>query len=281
MNTHLTQAQIDSYRENGFTVIHDFLTPDELESWRQAVDGAVRQRGKQRMLHQEVDEDREETYDDYVFVQRVNLWQDNVDVRRLILDPRLGKMAAALAGVDGVRLWHDQALIKQPWANPTGWHLDNPYWSYSSRETLSLWVALDDAALQNGCLYFLPGSHKTAAFANAAIGENISDIFRVYPQWKEIMAAPAEMKAGSCSFHNGLIAHGAGAKMTPGWRRAMTCGFMPDGCTFNGTQNILTDEQFASYQIGDLLDDARQNPLIYHRSKPYAEKLAERFENDS
>ena len=68
MNTHLTQAQIDSYRENGFVVIHDFLTPDELESWRQAVDGAVRQRGKQRMLHQEVDEDREETYDDYVFM---------------------------------------------------------------------------------------------------------------------------------------------------------------------------------------------------------------------
>ena len=55
MNTHLTQAQIDSYRENGFVVIHDFLTPDELESWRQAVDGAVRQRGKQRMLHQEMD----------------------------------------------------------------------------------------------------------------------------------------------------------------------------------------------------------------------------------
>ena len=281
MNTHLTQAQIDSYRENGFAVIHDFLTPDELESWRQAVDGAVRQRGKQRMLHQEVDEDREETYDDNVFVQRVNLWQDNVDVRRLILDARLGKMAADLAGVDGVRLWHDQALIKQPWANPSGWHLDNPYWSYSSRETLRLWVALDDAALQNGCLYFLPGSHKTATFANAGIGENISDIFRVYPQWKEIMTAPVEMKAGSCSFHNGLIAHGAGANMTPGWRRAMTCGFMPDGCTFNGTQNILTDEQFASYQICDLLDDARQNPLIYHRSKPYAKKLAERFENDS
>ena len=91
------------------------------------------------------------------------------------------------------------------------------------------------------------------------------------------MAAPAEMKAGSCSFHNGLIAHGAGANMTPGWRRAMTCGFMPDGCTFNGIQNILTDEQFASYEIGDVLDDDRQNPLIYHRTKPYEEKLAERF----
>ena len=190
MNTDLTQEQIDSYRQNGFVVLHDFLTPDELETWRQAVDGAVRQRGKQKMYNKEVDEDREESYYDYVFVQRINLWQDSNDVRRLILDPRLGKMATDLAGVEGVRIWHDQALIKQPWANPTGWHLDNPYWSYSSRETLSLWVALDDATLQNGCLYFLPGSHKTATFDNVGIGENIGDIFRVYPQWKEIMAAP-------------------------------------------------------------------------------------------
>ena len=63
-----------------------------------AVGGAVRQRGKQRMLHQEVDEEREESYYDYVFFQRVNLWQDNIDVRRLLLDPRLGKMAATWRG---------------------------------------------------------------------------------------------------------------------------------------------------------------------------------------
>jgi len=279
MNTTVTQEQIDFYRENGFIVLHDFLTPEELETWREAVDGAVRRRGERRQVHHK-DNKYKGTYYDYIFVQRVNLWMDSPEVRRLILDPRLGKLAAELAGVDGMRIWHDQALIKQPWANPTGWHLDNPKWSYSSRDTLSIWVALDDATLQNGCLYFLPGSHKTADYDDVQIGENIGDIFRVYPQWQETMSAPAEMKAGSCSFHNGLIAHGAGANMTPGWRRAMTCGFMPDGCTFNGKQNILTDEQFASYKIGDLLDDDRQNPLIYHRTKPYEDKLAERFAED-
>ena len=280
MNTTVTQEQIDFYRANGFIVLHDFLTPEELETWREAVDGAVRRRGERRQLHHK-DNKYKGTYYDYIFVQRVNLWMDSPEVRRLILDPRLGKLATELAGVDGMRIWHDQALIKQPWANPTGWHLDNPKWSYSSRDTLSIWVALDDATLQNGCLYFLPGSHKTADYDDVQIGENIGDIFRVYPQWQETMSAPAEMKAGSCSFHNGLIAHGAGANMTPGWRRAMTCGFMPDGCTFNGKQNILTDEQFASYEIGDLLDDDLQNPLIFHRTKPYKEKLAERFAGDS
>ena len=188
-------------------------------------------------------------------------------MRKLMLNPALGKMAATLAGVEGMRIWHDQALIKQPWANPTGWHLDNPYWSFHSRDAISIWVALDDATMQNGCLYYLPGSHKTATFDNVGIGENIGDIFRVYPEWSEIMPVPAIMKAGSCGFHNGLIAHGAGANMTPGWRRAMTCGFMPDGATFNGKQNVLSDEQVARLTIGDVIDDDSQNPLIYHRAK--------------
>lgn len=270
MNTDLTQEQLDSYQENGFIVLHDFLTPDELETWRDAVDEAVSDRGKRRIPNRpDADVKDDEDYYTNVFVQRVNLWQSSATMRELMIDWRLGKMAAELAGVDGMRIWHDQALIKQPWANPTGWHLDNPYWSYSSRDTLSMWVALDDVTLQNGCLYFLPGSHKTATFDNVSIGENISDIFQVYPEWKEIMAVPAEMKAGSCSFHNGLIAHGAGPNMTPGWRRAMTCGYMPDGCTFNGQQNILTEEQMARLSVGDLLDDDEQNPLLYHKTKVY------------
>ena len=185
-----------------------------------------------------------------------------------MVDGRLGKLAATLAGVDGVRIWHDQALIKQPWANPTGWHLDNPYWSWHSPNAISLWVALDDVTLQNGCLYFLPGTHKTASYKNSSIGENISDIFKIYPEWAKLNAIPAPMKAGSCSFHNGLTAHGAGPNMTPGWRRAMTCGYMPDGSTFNGQQNILTDEQMANLQVGDVLDDDTNHPLLYHREKP-------------
>jgi len=268
MNTQLTQEQIDFYRANGFVILHDFLTPDELETWRDGVDSAVKDRGKQRILNQDTVID-EESYYNKVFVQRVNLWQDNEKIRKLIVDNRLGKMAATLAGVDGVRLWHDQCLIKQPWANPTGWHLDNPFWSWHSRDAVSLWVALDDVTLQNGCLYFLPGTHKTARYDNSGIGPNIGDIFKVYPEWAALDAVPAIMKAGSCSFHNGLIAHGAGPNMTPGWRRAMTCGFMPDGSTFNGQQNILSKAQLEKLKVGDVLEDDEQNPLLYHVAKPY------------
>ena len=272
MRSAVSQGEIDYYQENGFVIIEDFLSADELETWREAVDEAVNKRQNLKLANRDANDKKWQSGDSYydrVFIQRINLWQDNDKMRQLMLDPRLGKMATDLAQVEGIRIWHDQALIKQPWANPTGWHLDNPYWSFYAPDAISLWVALDDATLQNGCLYFVPGSHKVTSYENSGIGENIGDLFRVYPELAETMPVPAEMKAGSCSFHNGLAAHGAGPNMTPGWRRAMTCGYMPDGSTFNGQKNILSDEQIAKLKKGDVLEDDAQNPLIYHRSKAY------------
>ena len=268
MKHELTEEQISFYRENGYIVIDGFLSAEELEIWRQCVDEAVANRDDRKLADGRMRDGRDEYYD-RVFIQRINLWTDHEGMRRLMIDARLGKMAADLAGVDGMRIWHDQALIKPPWGNPTGWHLDNPYWSFHSRDAISIWVALDDATRDNGCLYFLPGTHKTATWDNVGIGSSIGDLFDAYPQWREKTAVAAEMKAGACSFHNALLAHAAGANMTGKYRRAMTCAYMPDESAFNGQQNILTPQQAESYRIGDLLDDDEQSPLIYHRSKDY------------
>ena len=275
MRWQLADEEISRYREEGFVIIDDFLSEVELEAWREAVDEAVDCRGQTKLAGREKDKDwadQDATYYERVFVQRINLWMDNEKVRSLMLDDRIGRMACSLAGIDGIRIWHDQALNKAPWGNPTGWHLDNPSWSYHSRESLSIWVALDDATLRNGCLHFIPGSYHTAHFESVGIGEGIGDLFRDYTEWSEIEPVAATMKAGSCSFHNALTAHGAGANMTPGWRRAMTCAYMPDGSTFNGERNVLPLEYYDRLSVGDVLDDDSQNPLIYHANKPYVEE---------
>lgn len=269
MRTDLREEEIEYYQDNGFVVIDDFLTADELEEWRAAVDEAVSQRGRLKLSRQDGEaeegwlESEDENYYDQVFVQRINLWMDNEKIRELLFNPKLGKMAADLAGVDGLRVWHDQALIKPPWGNPTAWHLDNPYWSFYSRKAISIWIALDDATLENGCLYFVPGTHKLATYDNVPIGQNIGDLFNVYTDWGKTPTVAAPMKAGSCSFHNGLVAHGAGANMTPGFRRAMTCGFMPVGSTFNGNQNVLPDDYFNQLKEGDVIDNDKYVPLVY------------------
>lgn len=272
MKHQLTEDQIQSYRDNGFIVIENFLSPEELEHWRKAVNSAVEERagikipGKNIKTGEADGINEDSDYFAKVFDQLLNLWQTNETVKAMMTDQRIGKMAVQLSGADGIRIWHDQALIKRPWANPTAWHLDTPFWSFSDRRAISIWVALDDATLENGCLFFIPGSNNTTGFDKITIGRNMDGIFDKYPQLRSLKSVAAPMKAGSCSFHNGLTVHGANANMTSGFRRAMTCAYMPDGNVFNGEPNILPDAYVDNLQPGDLLNNDEQNPLIYHVS---------------
>ena len=141
--------------------------------------------------------------------------------------------------------------------------LGNTDFDVNANQPVSL--LLDDVTLENGCLFFIPGSHKKTTFENPGITRNMDAVFDFYPEFRQSASVPAVMKAGSCSFHNGLAIHGAHANMTPGFRRAMTCAYMPEGSVFNGEQNILSDEQFSRLKVGDPMDDDQQNPLIFLR----------------
>lgn len=272
MKSEVTQQQAENFQENGYLVIEDFLSPKELDTWKHAVTKAVKERNGIKIPGTQIkigDDDginkEDSSYFGNVFDQLLNLWQTSDEVKSLIISEEIGKMAADLAGVDGIRSWHDQALIKKPWANPTSWHLDTPFWSFYHKQALSIWIALDDATLENGCLYFIPGSHKKTTYENPGITKNMNSVFEFYPELKTSQSVSVPMKAGSASFHNGLCIHGAGPNMTKGYRRAMTCAFMPDGSTFNGQKNILSDEQVSKLKIGDLLNDDSINPLLYRR----------------
>jgi phytanoyl-CoA hydroxylase len=276
--TEVTERQRKSYAAQGFLVVEHFLDEPELQEWRAAVDRAVDRRGRQRFSFALAGEQEgadppdaqskdEQDYYDQVFTQRNNLWQTDGSIRRLLLQPGLGKFAAELAGIDGVRIWHDQALIKEPYSNPTAFHLDVPYWSFTSADAITIWLALDDATVENGCLHYVPGSHLARKFDNVGITSRLGSLFEVYPEWAEVAPVPCPVPAGGALFHNGLTFHGAGANMTPGRRRAMTCAYMPDGATFNGTRNVLPPDYFRSLKIGQVLDNETQNPLVYSRHR--------------
>ena len=268
MNTDLTRQQVESYQRDGFLVIDGFLSPDELNELRGAVTESVDEMAKlggQRIAGEGNKKfaDGKDDYYSRVFLQRLNLWKINSTIKEYFLNSAIGEMMCRLSGAEGIRVWHDQTLQKPPWGNPTAWHLDCPYWSFHSRDAISIWVALDDATLQNGCMHFLPGSHKLANFENVGIGQDMAALFEVYPAFKRIDAVHAEMKAGSAGIHSGLTAHAAGPNMTPRLRRAMTCAYMPDGSTFNGKRNILSEQQLAKLTVGDVLNDDDQTPLIW------------------
>jgi len=116
MKTELTNNDINQYRENGFIVIEDFLSPEELEFWRSALTEAVEKRGGNKLPdRKEVygkGDDADKEYYDNVFDQLINLWKDNEKIRQIMLDERIGKMAAQLSGADGIRIWHDHFETK-------------------------------------------------------------------------------------------------------------------------------------------------------------------------
>jgi phytanoyl-CoA hydroxylase len=270
----VTQEQIQHYQKNGFVVLPDLLDAAELAIWQHVILHAIEGRSTRLPLDGEQYEEsfrsggftESDEYYNKVFMQKINLWKTDSDARRLVLDDRLGQIATELASAQGMRIWLDQALIKEPWGNPTAFHIDVPFWGFTSPDALTIWIALSDATLTNGSLCYIPGSHRLREYKNAQVDPNLGALFHIYPELAQIDPVFCPVPAGSAVVHNGLTAHGAGANMTPRRRFAMTIAYMPDGSTFNGQQDILTNAQVARLAVGDALEDEEQNPLVYPRS---------------
>lgn len=257
MRSRFTNQEIEDYRSNGFLAVEDFLAADELARWREIVDAAVA----------EAHNDQSGRNSEKVFTQRMHLRRTSAAVGELVDDPAIGRLVAELEGVDGVRLYLDQALVKEPYGAPTQYHLDIPWWSFSSPHACTIWVALDDSTLENGCLYFVPGSHRLRLGAAGDLGPDLGAMFAAHPE-AATAPTPCPLPAGGCSFHNGHTIHGAGANMTPGRRRAMTTAFMPAGVSYNGRHDtrVLGEEYLATLTEGDQLENDELNPLVYART---------------
>ena len=119
----LSGATVAAFERDGYVVIPDLVTPDELDRYGRLVTDAVADRtaGDDTPLEQKSRYQQS-------FVQCMNLWEDHPDVAPLTFHPRLGQAAAELLRVPAIRLWHDQALYKQPGGRPTDAHQDHPYW---------------------------------------------------------------------------------------------------------------------------------------------------------
>jgi ectoine hydroxylase-related dioxygenase (phytanoyl-CoA dioxygenase family) len=276
----VTAEQIAAYRRDGYISLPIIITAEELRQWREAVDEAVAERPRDWKFPLKGMEDianGDFDYFDRVFLQRLQLWTTNQRVKDLLVQfaPKIARIVAALEGVSGMRLHHDQALSKAPWANPTSWHVDNPFWNFFSAHAASVRISLDDETRDNGCIYVLPGSHNVIAgrkdpYAPSEIGKNMDQMFEgAHKDLKAHTAVALEHRVGTVSIHNGLLPHAAHANMSPHWRRSFTFAMLPDGSTFSGQQNILTKKAFEKMKVGDVLEDDGLWPLLWHDEKPF------------
>jgi ectoine hydroxylase-related dioxygenase (phytanoyl-CoA dioxygenase family) len=220
------EGTVARFRRDGYVVVDGLLGGDELERLAPAVRAAVARRkaADTRSLG-------EKSRYEQSFLQCQNLWEDSEDVRPLTFHPRVGQAAAALLGEATVRLWHDQALFKEPGGRETDPHQDQPYWPIVEPRTITAWIPLHDVGLDGGSMGYVPGSH--------ALGlRRFVDIFSGSPE--DLLGDPAlsdrepvfvEVPRGSVAFHHGLTAHLARPNRTGGVREVHTVIYFADGCT--------------------------------------------------
>jgi ectoine hydroxylase-related dioxygenase (phytanoyl-CoA dioxygenase family) len=218
---------IERFEADGYVVVPGLLTDDELRDYQVAVREAVAKRkaNDTRTL-------AERTVYEQSFLQCQNLWEDFPAVRPLTFHPRLAQVAAELLGAPAVRLFHDQALFKEPGGRETDPHQDLPYWPMEQPDAATAWVPFEGSTLTSGCMGYVPGSHKLGIrkFVNIfrdspdAIAEQARELMPVEPVYVEV-------PRGSVAYHHGLTAHLARPNESDRTREVHTVIYFRDGCT--------------------------------------------------
>jgi len=221
-----SEAERKDFEERGFVRLRALLEPGEIARYGAAVDRGV----AARTAHETRPLGERSLYEQS-FHQVINLWEDFPEVRALSFHPRLAQAAAELLGQPRLRLWHDQALYKEAGGRGTDAHHDQPYWPLAEANTITAWIAFEGADRTNGCMGYVPGSHRwnVRKFANifTATGfdlEHGEEARGVPPEW-----VPVE--PGDVVYHHGLTIHVAGANASARTRRVHTIIYFADGST--------------------------------------------------
>lgn len=203
------------------------------------------------------------------FLQVTNLWQDSEQVRRLVWSTRLARIAAELMGVDGVRLYHDQALYKEPGGGITPWHADQFYWPFvGDQRTCTAWVPLQDTPAQLGPLEFAVGSHRFEFGRDLPIGDESEAALQHALAGQGFPVSVEPYPAGTVSYHQGWTFHRASPNRGSVPRRVMTIIYLD--------ADLTVAEPVNQHQRGDLagwlpgaapgeLPDTPINPVLYRR----------------
>lgn len=261
LSNKITDADISSYRENGFITVAGVFGTDEIVALRRTVELAVAsERGTDRAGVSDGPEREAPPVTQNMFVQRVDLWRRHPSVRVYTLSPRLARMAERLAG-SPLRIWHDQALFKEPshaTANPTPWHQDSPLWPHSGSGQISIWIALSPTTTRNGCLTFMPGSHRVGALPRRA-DRTLAMLAEEAPSLRSVKPVACALDAGDVTFHDGLTVHYAGPNRSDDVRRGFAIIYMPRDTLFDGTPHLVTQNR--ALEPGQPFPDAIFPPL--------------------
>ena len=223
---HATPEQVEFYRKQGYLKFGHVFGPEEMRDLRDHVDVMIAHLPEgQRPEGMDVPHFK----DPWLF--------------RYLAHPRILDIIEDFIGPDIV-LWSSHFIAK-----PRGdgkivpWHTDGAYWGtqLDPMKVITLWLAVDESTLENGCMRVIPGSHLAGPvskdqYEGVDAGENVFNIQLKPDDVNESQAVDLELQVGECHFHDAWTIHGSNRNSSPKRRCGYTMRYMPADVYFSGPQ---------------------------------------------
>jgi ectoine hydroxylase-related dioxygenase (phytanoyl-CoA dioxygenase family) len=226
----LTARQVEDFRQSGYLLIDQFLDEATIERYRAAYMETVERLRAENALRNGAAADDSDAHEKVYQLRTAHLLHRAFDEH--VRNPALLDIVQSLIGAD-IQLVHYQGLYKPPLSGGSvAWHQDDYYWpsNDTNEGSVSFWVPLDDTTVENGCMWYVPGSHHRLLphdqlwdpQKRKGFYYGISQL----PDELEQRAIPAEVRAGGLAIHAGSLVHSSRPNHSPRPRRALAAHFI-------------------------------------------------------
>ena len=226
----VTDDEREHFAEHGYAHLHGVLSPAEIADLAVTYD---------RFLHREIEVEGKDYCDmagdygrdpeDFSIINVMLPRKYHPEWRGNVYERRAASIAEQLCG-PGMTLDYDQLLAKQPHKDDAvfAWHQDMAYWPDTpDTRTATLWLAVDDSTLDNGCLRFVPATNheKRLRPHEPVLGGRGESHALGTDLLEDDAVVPTPISSGDCTVHNERVMHGSGGNTTAGRRRAYVLAF--------------------------------------------------------
>jgi ectoine hydroxylase-related dioxygenase (phytanoyl-CoA dioxygenase family) len=238
----LSDEQIAFFHENGYLAGVRILDDKQIAQLRGELADFVDSDCTGRDLFYEYNSN-ESTDPSKVLFHALGAWRVSPGFHDVLWHPAFVVPASQLLG-GAVRFWHDQLFVKPAkHGGVVAWHQDYSYWTRTQPMAhLTCWIGLDDATKDNGCVYYVPGSHRWELLPITGLAGDMDAVRSVLSPDRQAMfdrQVPVELKAGEATFHHPLTLHGSYENRTDGPRRATVVNVFRDGVKSASDQSLL------------------------------------------
>jgi ectoine hydroxylase-related dioxygenase (phytanoyl-CoA dioxygenase family) len=258
----LTEDQIEFFHANGYLAGIRILNDEQIDALHRDLAELIDPNHPGQKLFYEF-HSNESTNPNTVLFHALGAWRISPAFHDLLWHPALLMPAAQL--LDGsVRFWHDQLFVKPPrHGGVVAWHQDFSYWTRTQPMAhLSCWIGLDDSTRDNGCVHYVPGSHRWNLLPITGLADDMNAIRSVLSdeQNEQFKPVAIELKAGECSFHHPLMVHGSWENRSDRPRRGAVINLFRDGVKSASDEPLL--EGVPPIPIGEKID-GQFFPLLF------------------